>query len=73
MAKEQYSGIWVFAEQENGILSSTTFELLAKSYDLKAKLGGTDTVTALLSHYGAVVDFKKVIPLVIEEIKSRKA
>lgn len=48
MAYENASGIWVFAEQEQGILSPTTFELLAKSADLKAKLGGTDTVTAVL-------------------------
>lgn len=48
MAYENASGIWVFAEQENGSLSPTTFELLAKSADLKAKLGGTDTVTAVL-------------------------
>lgn len=48
MSKEEYKGIWVFAEQEGGKLSDTTFELLAKSLDLKAKLGGTDTVTAVL-------------------------
>lgn len=48
MAKEDYKGIWVFAEQENGVLSPTTFELLAKSADLKAKLGGTDEITAVV-------------------------
>lgn len=48
MGKEEYKGIWVFAEQEKGELSSTTFELLSKSADLKAKLGGIDTVTAVL-------------------------
>lgn len=48
MAYENASGIWVFAEQEKGTLSLTTFELLAKSADLKAKLGGTDTITAVL-------------------------
>lgn len=48
MGKEEYKGIWVFAEQEEGVLSGTTFELLAKAHDLKAKLGGTDTVTAVL-------------------------
>lgn len=48
MAYENASGIWVFAEQEKGTLSPTTFELLAKSADLKAKLGGTDTITAVL-------------------------
>lgn len=48
MAYTNARGIWVFAEQENGVLSSTTFELLAKSADLKAKLGGTDVITAVL-------------------------
>lgn len=48
MGKEDYKGIWVFAEQEQGVLSSTVFELLAKSHELKAKLGGSDEVTAVL-------------------------
>ena len=37
MGKEAYKDIWVFAEQEDGVLSGTTFELLAKAHDLKAK------------------------------------
>ena len=41
MVKEECKGIWVFAEQENGVLSGTDFELLAKAHDLKEKLGGT--------------------------------
>lgn len=48
MSKENYTGIWVYAEQENGVLSPTTFELLAKSIDLKAKLGGTDEICAVI-------------------------
>ena len=48
MAKEDYKGIWVFAEQEDGVLSQTTFELLAKSADLKGKLGGTDEISAVV-------------------------
>lgn len=48
MGKEAYKGIWVFAEQEDGVLSGTTFELLAKAHDLEAKLGGTDAVVAVL-------------------------
>ena len=48
MGKEAYKDIWVFAEQEDGVLSGTTFELLAKAHDLKAKLGGTDAVVAVL-------------------------
>ena len=48
MGKEAYKDIWVFAEQEDGVLSGTTFELLAKAHDLKAKLGGIDAVVAVL-------------------------
>lgn len=48
MGKEAYKDIWVFAEQEDGVLSGTTFELLAKAHDLKAKLGGTNAVVAVL-------------------------
>lgn len=48
MGKKAYKDIWVFAEQEDGVLSGTTFELLAKAHDLKAKLGGTDAVVAVL-------------------------
>ncbi len=36
MAKEDYKGIWVFAEQENGVIEGTVFELLAKAQDLQA-------------------------------------
>lgn len=52
MGKEAYKDIWVFAEQEDGVLSGTTFELLAKAHDLKAKLGGTDAVVAVLLDSG---------------------
>lgn len=48
MSKEDYTGIWVYAEQEKGILSKTVFELLAKSADLKKKLGGRDEITAVV-------------------------
>lgn len=48
MNKADYKNIWVFAEQEDGVLSPTVLELIAKSHDLKAKLGGTDEVTAVL-------------------------
>lgn len=44
----EYRDIWVFAELENDAVSQTVLELLAKAHDLKSKLGGTDTVTALL-------------------------
>lgn len=36
MTKENCKGIWVFAEQENGIIENTVFELLAKAHELQA-------------------------------------
>ena len=36
MAKEDHKGIWVFAEQEHGVLHPTVFELLAKAGELQA-------------------------------------
>lgn len=48
MSRNDYKGIWVFAEQENGVLSSNVFELIAKSHYLREKLGGTDEICAVL-------------------------
>lgn len=48
MNKDQSKNIWIFAEQENGVLSETTFELIAKSYDIRKKLGSTDKIVAVL-------------------------
>ncbi len=48
MNKTDYKGIWVFAEQEDNVLSSTPLELLAKAIDLKTKLGETEPITAVL-------------------------
>lgn len=47
MAKEDYKGIWIFAEQENGVLHPTVLELLAKAQELKAH-NGEDIVAVLL-------------------------
>ena len=46
MAREDYKGIWVFAEQEHGTLHPTVFELLAKAAELKAVCG--EKITAVL-------------------------
>lgn len=46
MRKENYSGIWIFAEQRGGLLSSTAFELIAKAQELKAHNG--EDITAIL-------------------------
>lgn len=46
MQKEDYKGIWIFAEQENGILDTAVFELLAKAQDLKVHNG--EEITAVL-------------------------
>ena len=39
MAKEDYKGIWVFAEQQNGVLNPAVLEILAKALELKAHTG----------------------------------
>ncbi len=46
MAKEDYKGIWVFAEQQNGKLNSAVLEILAKAQELKAHTG--EEITAVL-------------------------
>ena len=46
MAKEDYKGIWIFAEQQNGVLNSVTLELLAKAQELKAHNGEDITAHA---------------------------
>lgn len=48
MTKTECRGIWVFAEQTNGVLSTTPLELLAKAQELKQAQGGTEEVTAIL-------------------------
>ena len=63
MAKEDYKGIWVFAEQQNGVLNSAVLEILAKSQELKAHTGeeitavllgnGVKDLAATLFEYGA--------------------
>lgn len=44
----EYTGIWVYAEIVDDQISLTTLELLAKSMDLKKKLGGTDEISAVI-------------------------
>ena len=46
MAKDDYKGIWIFAEQEHGSLEPTVLELLAKAQELKAHNG--ESITAVL-------------------------
>ena len=46
MAKEDYRGIWVFAEQQNGKLNDTVLEILAKAQELKAHTG--EDISAVL-------------------------
>lgn len=46
MAKEDYKGIWVFAEQRGGVLNPVTLELLAKAQELKEHDG--ESVSAIL-------------------------
>lgn len=46
MNKTDYKGIWVFAEQENGVIESSVFEILAKAQELKAHNG--EEISAVL-------------------------
>ena len=46
MAKEDYKGIWIVAEQQNGVLHPAVAELLAKAQELKAHNG--ETISAVL-------------------------
>ena len=46
MTKENYKGIWIFAEQQNGVLNPVTLELLAKAQELKAHNG--EEISAIL-------------------------
>ena len=59
MAKEDYKGIWIFAEQQNGVLNPVTLELLAKAQELKAH-NGEDIYAILLGS-----DVKALAPTLI--------
>lgn len=48
MIKDNCSGIWVYAQQENGVLCPQVQELIAAALELKAKLDGVNTVTAIV-------------------------
>lgn len=48
MSCTEYKNIWVYAELTGGRVSQTTLELLAKSINLKEKLGGTDKIAAVI-------------------------
>lgn len=50
MTKNEAKGIWVFAEQRNGVLDKTALELLGKAAELKAVNG--EAVTAILAGHG---------------------
>lgn len=63
MAQEDCKGIWVFAEQQNGELNDTVFEILAQALDLKKHTGeevmavllgkGVTALAPVLFEYGA--------------------
>jgi electron transfer flavoprotein alpha subunit len=48
LKKDECKDIWVYAEVFHGVLTEPTFEIINKSYEIKEKLGGTDTITAVL-------------------------
>ncbi|MDZ4182493.1 MAG: electron transfer flavoprotein subunit alpha [Candidatus Cloacimonadaceae bacterium] len=61
--KAEYSGIWVFAEQKDGIIAPVVFELLGKGRDLADQMGaelsavvlgsGIESLASELIAYGA--------------------
>lgn len=59
MAKEDYKGIWIFAEQRSGVLNPVSLELLAKAQELKAH-NGEDIYAILLGS-----DVKALAPTLI--------
>jgi electron transfer flavoprotein alpha subunit len=56
MAKSDYKGIWVFAEQQNGKLNSTVLELLAKAQELKAHTGEEISAVLLGKNVSSLAD-----------------
>lgn len=56
MTKTECNGIWVYAEQHNGTLESTPFELLAKAQELKAVLHEEITAVVAGSEISALAD-----------------
>jgi len=47
---EDWKGIWVFIEQEDGCVAEVSFELLAAAKQLSLKRGGAEVVALLLGH-----------------------
>jgi electron transfer flavoprotein alpha subunit len=47
---EEWKGIWVFIEQEEGCVAEVSFELLTAARQLSLKRGGTEVTALLLGH-----------------------
>ena len=56
MTTNNSHGIWVFAEQTNGVLTSAPLELLAKAQELKQVCGETVTAVLLGDHVAHLAD-----------------
>ncbi len=56
---EQYRNIWVFAEQNHGVIAEVAFELLAKALELKAQRGENAQIAAILLGYDLAPDMEK--------------
>ncbi|MBR4549769.1 MAG: electron transfer flavoprotein subunit alpha/FixB family protein [Oscillospiraceae bacterium] len=54
--KENYSGIWIFAEQRQGVLNPVVFELLSKAQELKSVTDETITAVLLGSGVSGLAD-----------------
>ena len=64
MNKKDYKGIWVFAEQENGIINPSVFEIIGKAHELKAHNG---------EEIGAVLMGGSGVDVLSEELIARGA
>ena len=78
MSKENYKGIWVYVEHENGQINEVVFELLAKAKELQTHFNETVTAVLLGSNVAGFADTlyaygaEKVIALENEALSEYK-
>ena len=56
MQKQDYKGIWIYAENRNGKLDATVYELLGKAQELKAFCKEEITAVLLGDNVSALSD-----------------
>ena len=69
MAKEDYKGIWVFAEQQDGVLNPAVLEILAKALELKAHTGEELTAVLLGDGVSALAGLREDLRAAVEDIE----